>query len=277
MDYEIFSKDSTYVYDIDAYVNYAAPLNYAAQFSSGNVFSSDGLRNGLGVGVDIGFVYTHRKDVNMNRNRRMRSCDVESVLYRWRFGVSLTDLGFVKFKGNARSHHYFNDEPTWFAHSSLDHVNSVDNLSGTLSATLFHGDQSASLVDEEFTMTLPSSQNMQLDVNIENGFYVGAIWCHPFSLSDNTVRKAAQLVVSPRYESEYFDFVMPVTLYDYKKMFIGAEMRLWFFSIGTQNILSFCGIGESYGMDLYFSLKFNILKGRCFGSGRDACWNSEFR
>ncbi len=237
---------------------------------------SDKLKNGLGFGVDFGFVYTKRKSVGMNR-RSVSSCDMDHVLYRWRLGVSVTDIGFVKFKGNARSHHYFNDEPTLFIHSALDDVNSIDDLSKTLSAIYFHGDSLASVVGDEFTMTLPSSLNMQLDFNINDKFYVGAMWIQPFALSENSVRKAAQIVVSPRFENEYFDFILPVTLYDYSKMFLGAEMRLWFFSIGTQNILSFCGIGDFYGMDLYFSLKFNILKGRCLGSGRDACWNSDFR
>lgn len=276
LDYEILSKDNSNVYAIDADIHYAAPLNYSSQFSSNDVFMSDKLKNGLGFGVDFGFVYTKRKSVGMNR-RSVSSCDMDPVLYRWRLGVSVTDIGFVKFKGNARSHHYFNDEPTLFIHSALDDVNSIDDLSKTLSAIYFHGDSLASVVGDEFTMTLPSSLNMQLDFNINDKFYVGAMWIQPFALSENSVRKAAQIVVSPRFENEYFDFILPVTLYDYSKMFLGAEMRLWFFSIGTQNILSFCGIGDFYGMDLYFSLKFNILKGRCLGSGRDACWNSDFR
>jgi len=44
---------------------------------------------------------------------------------------------------------------------------------------------------------------------------------------------------------------------------IGLAVRLWNFSIGTDNLLGSAGAGSNAGFDLYTSIKINFAKGRC--------------
>ena len=82
-------------------------------------------------------------------------------------------------------------------------------------------------------------------------------------------------MVEPRYETEYFEFSVPLTLYDYRFLNLGASVRIGYVTIGTQNIASYFGIGNVKGLDVYVSLKFNLVKGGCYDRF-GACWSSNF-
>jgi hypothetical protein len=75
--------------------------------------------------------------------------------------------------------------------------------------------------------------------------------------------RPAQLSVTPRYETQYFEVNLPVSLYDFRYPRMGVAARIWFLTLGTDNLLGFLNLTDFTGFDLYVSVKFNFLKGKC--------------
>jgi hypothetical protein len=90
------------------------------------------------------------------------------------------------------------------------------------------------------------------------------------------VRRPAQIAVTPRYETDWFEAMLPLSLYEYRLPRIGAAVRLGFLTIGTERLGTLFGVADINGMDVYASVKFNLRKGVCLGN-RDtgACYNAD--
>lgn len=275
LDYEIISEDSVVVNNIDSYIAYSLPLNYDADFTS-NSFFDNSLSRGNGIALDLGFSFTHKKSIAYNTPRLISACMMPKVDYRWRLAVSLMDLGFINFKSNAVDNRFVSDGPVDFDKTIFDNVDSFNDMINFLSDIYYDGDTSASVIGNDFKVGLPTTFRLQFDYNIAEHFYVNATFIQPVSLFKYSVKAAPQLLLEPRFESNYFDFSLPLTLRDYKHIMVGASARIGFITIGTQNLASYLGFGNVNGMDFFVSLKFNFVKGRCDEDKFDACWSADY-
>ena len=254
----------------------SAPIDYSADFADGEVFDKNKIVNGWGAGVDIGVTYTHKRDEKMAGVVK-RPCTFPKIPYVWRLGVSLLDFGAIRYNKNARVYKIYSDTDKIFDVNKLEDVKDFDSMMDTITMT-FYDNTDDSFAGDSFLMGLPTALSVQFDYNIYNNFYVNASWIQPVRFFEYSVSRPPQLVVEPRFESTYFDFTLPVTLYNYHRFLVGAEMRLAFLTVGTQNIFNFLKYGDSYGLDVYVALKFNLYKGKCLNRvRRDECWNANFR
>ena len=269
LDYDILGPDSIDVNHIDLDAAYSLPLNYDEPFESDNLFDRS-IQRGAGAAVDLGFFYTHKADSKMLRKKRGYYTS-DKVDYIWRAGLSIMDLGFIKFNRNAQQHHFYADNDMRFKVDDLDNVKTMNELSKYLSANYFDGDSTASYVGDSFVVGLPTTLRLQFDYNFYKNFFVNATFIQPVRLFEYSVKAAPRLMIEPRYESEYFDFALPVSLYDYKFVHVGASFRFACLTIGTENITKYLGLGNMNGMDIYVALKFNLTKSSNMDK-RDACW-----
>lgn len=269
LDYDVLGPDSVDVNHIDLDAAYSLPLNYDETFESDNLFNRS-IQRGGGFAVDLGFFYTRKANTKTLRLKR-GYYNLDKVDYIWRVGVSIMDLGFVNFNRNAQKHHFYADNDMRFKVDDLDDVETINELSRCLSANYFDGDTAASLIGNDFVVGLPTTLRLQFDYNIYKNFFVNATLIQPVKLFKYSVEAAPRLMIEPRYESEYFDFALPVSLYDYKFIHIGASFRLAYLTIGTENIANYLGLGKMNGMDIYVALKFNLTKSAKMDR-RDACW-----
>lgn len=271
LDYNILGADSIDVNYIDLDAAYSLPLSYDEPFESENLFDGS-LQRGGGFAVDLGFSYTRKTDAKMLRKKR-GYYNYDKVDYVWKAGISIMDLGFINFKDNALEHHFFADNDMRFKVDDLDDVKTMDELYGCISANYFDGDSTASLVGNSFVVGLPTTLRLQFDYNIHENIFVNATFIQPVRLFKYSVKAAPRLMVEPRYESEYFDFALPISLYDYKFLHVGASFRFAYLTIGTENIANYLGLGNANGMDVYVAVRFNLSKSSKISSKRDACWS----
>lgn len=276
VDKDIVDKNVSVIHKLNMTAAMAGPIDYEAQFADGQLFDKNRLINGLGLGFDIGVTYTNKKD-EKEHGEVKRPCTFPKIQYNWRLGVSLLDVGAIRFNKNTRTYRYFSEEDKVFDISRLEGVVNFDSMMDTLNS-IFYENPAEARGGDGFVMGLPTALSVQFDYNIYNKFYVNATWIQPVRFFEYSVSRPPQLVVEPRFESTYFDFTLPVTLYNYHRFLVGAEMRLAFLTVGTQNIFNFLRYGESYGLDVYVALKFNLYKGKCPNRVRkDECWNANFR
>ena len=116
---------------------------------------------------------------------------------------------------------------------------------------------------DRFSMYLPATLGIQVDYHyLKNWYFSGAVRL-PINYAKSQVRAPANIMVAPRLETMIFEIGMPVSLYDWKQPTIGAYMRFYNFTLGTDNLGGFLNMTNHYGFNVYFSFKINFIKNRC--------------
>lgn len=276
LDYDVYNVDTANINHSVSNVAYSLPINYDIPFTQGIDVFDNSISRGSGMSLDFGFTYTKKKTFSRISKKYLSTCLIPQITYKWRFGASIMDLGFIKFKKNAIDNSFVSQDPLLFSSVSMDDIGSFEELNNYMSSLYYNGDEKASVTDNKFVMGLPTTLRLHFDYNIRNDFYVSAAFVQPIRLFKNSVKAIPQILIEPRYESRYFEFSLPLSLRDYHYVSIGALIRVGFLSIGTYNIANYIGIGKTNGLDLFVSVKFNLEKGVCVGNSYDACWSSSF-
>lgn len=256
----IVNNDSTLnIKNIDGQFGFAP-----ADYSAGRLF------NGSGFSMDLGITFVKMKR-NYSLRKREKMCKQQFEEYFYKLGISLVDLGGIRFSKDAQLHDYEEVSQFW---EQVDTVNfrGLDPFTNMLSE-VFYGDPGRSLNSEKIWISLPAALSVQFDYHIRRQWFVQSVAMVPLRTAKAYIYRPAQLAVIPRFESRFMEFSLPVSLYDYRRLHIGASARLWFLTIGSDNLLGLMGITDFTGMDLYVSIKFNFLKGKC----RKQKWPCEAR
>lgn len=272
LDYNVYNADSIVVNSFDANLVYSLPISYEEPLTSNSIFDNSLIR-GYGVACDFGLTYTFKSNTKILKKVR-GVYNKSKVDYIWRAGVSLMDVGFINFKNNAVDNYYHTSTPVIFDVDAMSHLESISHMAGVLSATYYNGDSLKSRVDDRIRVGLPTTLRLQFDYNIYKNYYLNATVIQPVRLFEYSVLAAPRLMMEPRYESEYFDFGLPISLYNYEYLRLGASLRIAFITIGTEKLATYLGIGDANGMDFYVSVKVGLAKSRKMGRNRDACWSA---
>ncbi len=266
----VVPDDSTVnIQNLNAEVGYSLPMNYAdSEFTGSPTF------RGSGIGVDIGAVFVKKKEVEINKWRGGKLCSQKYTDYIYRIGVSILDLGRVKYTDNAQLHGYDDVSQYWASIDTLK-FNNLNSFMGDLSNT-FYGDPTASLKSNAVKIGLPTALSVQADFNMQNNIYIAGMWIHPLRRNMNTLRRPAQLAIIPRYETKYFELSVPVSLYEYRYPRVGIAARFYFLTIGTERLGTYLGMADMNGLDIYASIKLGINKGSCKKKFGGACDNNDF-
>lgn len=223
--------------------------------------------NGGGAGVDVGFVYENRKDkMRKTVGDYWWNCGEEyRNEYRWKFGASLTDLGLLVYKGNARMLNT-SDPLTWNINRSLiDNEDYKNGLGYDRFEKIDTGFYDALGADQNngFGITTPAALNANFDVNMGGGFYTSINWTQSLKgVYSMGLKKSSYLNVTPRYESEFAEVGLPITLTrDYRQLNVGLYGRLGPVIIGTDNLggLAKAITNSTYSSaNVYFGFRFQL-------------------
>ncbi|MCF8365470.1 MAG: DUF5723 family protein [Bacteroidales bacterium] len=255
-DYTLLNDTVIDIGYLDAGIGFSIPLDYDT-----NDFPDDGKTfKGRGTVLDIGVTYTKKQSVSAIRSYKSY-CQYEYDDYLYKIGVSLLDIGSLRFTENAQEHRFENASLLWESIDTLEYRN-INDLSGQLSK-VFYGDPDASLIADSFVLGMPAALSIQADYNYYPKWHIASLVVVPLKLRNEQLHRPSQALLSLRYETDKFEIALPVSLYDFQKPRIGLSARLYYFTIGTDKLGGFFGFDDFYGMDLYFSAKFHILKGWC--------------
>lgn len=270
IDYVVVDDTTINIKNLNAEVAFSVPLDY----DNGDFNGSNPTFRGSGVGIDIGAVFIKKKHVGKNSWRGKKLCSQTYEDYIYRIGISILDIGRVKYTGNAQLHSFDNVSKYW---SSLDTIGftNINELMRQFSNTLI-GDPNASLISNTIKIGLPTAISVQAAFNLENNLYIGAMWIHPLRINRGALRRPAQLAVVPRFETKHFEMSLPLTLYEYRYPRVGIAARIDFLTIGTERLGTYLGMADMNGLDFYASIKIGINKGSCKQKFSGACSNESF-
>lgn len=251
--YNVFNDTVFYTYDLtgDAMANIQPEFN---------------LRGGWGF--DLGFTW-QRMYSNCSSyypNSKRGGCN--PLHYKYKLGVSITDLGYAKFNPDNTSYVGYNlEDVTVFNYPDLTAE------AGTF-PTVFVGDEDTpneGVVRDPNRMSLPTAISVQFDRNIKpHFFYLNATWVHGIPPTKGAFgpRRAHTLSVTPRIETKWFDAALPLSLYEYQRVQLGLSLRFYCLTIGTDKLLNYFIRSDIYGGDFYFHLKVPLFRNpKCKGRG----------
>lgn len=243
----------------DGELGFSLPLNY-----SDTTFAFGGLKfNGSGIDADIGIVYTRLLDEPI-LHRYNKPCESPYQEFQYRIGISLNDLGRVRFGKNAQQHRYENlNDLTWNSSIILP-TSTIDSIFQGISEH-FLGGSEATLSAKQFEIWQPASLNLLADVNLTRNVFLNFRVILPVNLAPNQLHKPSLVAVFPQYQTEKFAISLPLSWHQYQKLNVGLAARFHYLTIGTERLGPWLGTGNFTGADVYFSFRYFLLKGSCSG------------
>ncbi len=199
------------------------------------------FKSGKGWGMDLGITYKGMFD-NVNKylpHSRNGGCKVSD--YRYRIGVSLLDLGYIRYNEGAR-----------YADLKQTDAIRVDDL--------FEGNPEVlGQEGNRYTAFLPTALSVQGDFYLADYIYLNARINQRLSFRNSFgVERSNLIAVAPRFESRWLSASIPLTLSNYTVPQAGFYLRLGFLAIGSDHILPFFRRGDIRTVDFYFNLNLFI-------------------
>ncbi|MGO4770616.1 DUF5723 family protein [Flavobacterium sp. W22_SRS_FK3] len=210
--------------------------------------------NSAGIGFDLGFVYEWRPDYkkyDLNNAKPSDNNFRDLNKYKVRFGLSVTDIGSIKYKKAKQDTYDITGTVTQGMIDDADNLYEFLNDNYTKTST-----------SKGVKTNLPTAIHADVDWNMYNKFYLnlnGDI----SMVSDtklNAVSIADRISLTPRYESRWFSFYVPVSWMEYSGMQVGSGLRVGAFFVGSGSVVSNLISKESKSADFHLGIKIPVYE-----------------
>ncbi len=208
-----------------------------------------------GMGLDLGFTYQKMLGEAASYYPNSPKLGCRTVPYLYKLGVSIIDIGSVKFDEDDvvfAGYDFQNYSWVQYDEEQINEENPTDVFEAQ-EASIEEG-----RVRKPHKIRLPTFASIQFDYNLwASRLYVNATIIQGIPPGKNKfgLRHANSLSVTPRYETYFFEFALPISLYEYQYPQLGASFRIGPLSIGSDKIISWVKQSKIYGMDIYMHLK----------------------
>ena len=215
------------------------------------------LPDASGFGTDIGFVYEWRPkymDYTKNNTKGDSYTFKDKNKYKLKLGISITDLGSVKYNDGVED--TYSLQTPDISEEDIEDAESLDeflsefytltsNITGykTKLPTALHLNADWSFNDRLYL-------NLNTDLSLVSKGKVGA------SRISNVVS------LTPRFESKWFSFYLPLSVIENNGFQVGSGLRLGPLYMGSGSILSVLTSDNSKGADAYAGLKIPVYQGK---------------
>ena len=243
LDYEVHSDSTISLYN--ANVQYGHSTNFDASQNNINYR----VVSNLGFGFDFGLIYEWRPDYAKHKHDMDGETNVwkrNENKYKLKVGVSMTDLGGVKFSKGGRSGDFTANTSNWDI-SKLDFgTTPIAALDDTLSAR-FGGTTTGS----NYKMNLPTAFSTQIDYHIWRDLYINQtnFIAFGFNSNPNKVHDFTTISITPRWDHRIAGVSIPFSYNSIMGTRTGLALRLGPITFGTSSIYPYRAFlrGDGYG------------------------------
>lgn len=220
--------------------------------------------SGSGFGTDLGFVYEYRPAANMQTTEGVRLDNNYKNLYKFKFGVSILDLGSILYKKDKNRSADYNINITDLERLYVDELENVDvdEYKSFFDKRPLLFNPVTSDPADEYNVSLPTTLQIEADYLINDGYYINL--SSQISLSNNNTnfynnRAYSGVTLTPRYEDKLIGIYLPVNYNSLTKLNAGLSFRVGpvFFGSGSLFTALF---GSSKQADVHFGLRLGELK-----------------
>ena len=169
-----------------------------------------------------------------------------------KFGLSLTDLGSLKYDGPENAYDITNS----ISEDDFDNEEGFEDKLNNLYTQIRSGNASKAV--------LPTALHLNADWNINNHFYLNLNSDLSLTSKSNSNTNSIANIVSltPRFESKWFSFYSPVSYVQNLGVQWCAGLRAGPLYVGSGSILTVLTSDQSKGADVYAGLKIPIYQSR---------------
>ena len=260
LDYEIHSDSTLSLYNAD--VNYGHSTNFEASQDNANYR----VVSNLGLGFDFGVIYEWRPDYAKHKHDMDGETNVwkrNENKYKLKVGVSMTDLGGVRFSKGGKSGDFTANTTNWDI-TKLDFgTTPIAALNDTLSAR-FGGTNAGA----DYKMNLPTAFSTQIDYHIWKDLYINQtnFIAFGFNSNPNKVHDFTTISVTPRWDHRIAGVSVPISYNSLMGTRTGLAVRLGPVTFGTSSMYPYRaflrgdGFGEKEitGLDAYVLVRIPI-------------------
>lgn len=267
-DYIVLDYDTLQVNRVDGEAGVSAPIDYNT-----NDYTGSPWFRGSGLGLDIGVVY-ERKTKGYQNWDHFALCSQPYEPYLYRIGLSILDIGRIRFNRNAYYMTLTNASTFWPGLGEFGY----STMNGTLGEVSYHflGDSAAMIKGNSFSVGLPTAMSLQGDYNFYKNWYVSGTLILPVKLYRNSVTRESLLAITPRYENKNFGISIPISLFNFYDPRMGISLRYKGFYIGSENPAGFFNFSDFTGLDFYLGIRISLNKGDCGKSAPNECTIEEY-
>ncbi|NIK74737.1 outer membrane protein OmpA-like peptidoglycan-associated protein [Thermonema lapsum] len=206
------------------------------------------------VGFDFGVVYEWRPDYQMYRyemDGEENLPDRAKNQYRAKVGLSLTDLGSIRYNKSSDSRDFIANIQNWDI--SQEKINDVNDIDQIIKSRFTYTEAQG-----EYKMNLPTALNLQADYLFSQGIGLNltATWALKQGTKDiDKNHYITTYAVTPRVESKKYGLYLPLSLHDNTGFNAGIAVRLGPLFFGSRDLLSNAALNnEVRGANFYLGL-----------------------
>ncbi len=205
-------------------------------------------KRGVGWGLNYGMQFIK----NRNDNFYSPCSSTKDKPYDYKIGVSLIDIGYIKFSTEARTFNFDKAHTDWFGIDTVkfNDIGKTDSLLGKQ----FYGAFMGARDKREFTLFTPAAFSAQFDYAFGLNFFANLSVIQRIPLVRYAIKRANQIAFTPRYEKKRWEVSLPISFYEQFKPRLGVGFRYGVLTIGSDMISPLIGLTNSYGVDFYFGL-----------------------
>lgn len=261
--YDLQNADFSNSLSGDFSYGYSANVNGVATSSNSGLVTSS-----FGMGGDLGFVYEwrpewkeHKYDMDGETNIWRRNTNK----YKLRAGISLLDMGGMKFQKSDNSRNFSVNSANLFDLHTFDPDTSLADFNGTVdSLILASPDWTAGEdVGSTYFMKTPTALSVQVDYHLGSWFYVNATGMLNVlsKQKGNHVHIANQFSITPSFDHPWVGVYLPMSYNQYSGFKAGIATRLGPLTIGMTDFRTLFAAGKVRGTEFYMGLRVPVLYG----------------
>lgn len=208
------------------------------------------------LGFDFGVQYEYRpKGGEFSREEFLQEDDPAENKYKYKVGFSILDLGTARSGVSALTNEFSLNSET-FSKEDLDSLNYNISAVDSFLTEKFTANEKI----EVLKFSLPTAISVQFDYQVIPRVYVNSVFIFGVNPKNPGARTATRLSITPRWEQRFFAVALPVSYDSYNKMNVGLNLRAWFLSLGTNNLISTLVGSNVRSANFYTALKIPIYK-----------------
>jgi len=217
----------------------------AINFGITNGFDPDDIKYediSTGFGFDVGLAY------EWHPNKTDDTTPFYQDPYKLKIAASITDIGSISYDAA---------EVQNFDLNASVNINSYEDIQEFL-----ENNYNSFTTRESLTFELPTALHVLVDYRLAKKWLISA-QADVSLVSDTQVlsnRIINHYTLTPRFESKWFSFLMPLSLREYDNFAFGAGLRIGPLSLGSGSIFSNLINDESQTTDVFVGLKIPIYR-----------------
>lgn len=172
-------------------------------------------------------------------------------------GVALTDLGYISFANHVENY-ALPDRYTDFAVDPNDYIE-IRSLDDLITQVEVDTPFEPYFNHQGFKIGLPTALNISADYSIDKNYFISASMTQRIKILNASTINDNALSVIPRYQSNWVSAYLPVTMYNYSQLRVGAAARFAYLTIGSDDIMSVFRESDFRGSDIYIKLSVTPL------------------